>query len=399
MDIERSFAPETIQQISVHLGLGDFKALSGASSQIELRAVVHSDDPADLEITQTTGALHIRQRDISLRRPAPVDVTLTLPAGLRPLLTANLGKGDLSLEEVSGDVRVTTGKGDVAVKGGDGELRVQTGKGDIAVSRRQGLLLANTGKGDVAVAGGAGPARIQTGFGDVTLTDWLVRDNGEEGCRIQIGAGDCRVRHVGGSRLVIQAGRGGCMLSQLEVTRLRVETAKGDVQAAGDPGVGAWQITTAKGDIALQVPAGAAVRIEAATRRGAIYSDLPQVKVGRPGPASMVGGGRSISVSGEEPRADIRLETVLGDIHVTTVAGERPAPPTSTAPAPSAELRQDAAAPSPAEPDAAAPEAPVVPPAPPPPAYKTAMEVLESLARREITVDEAEALLRSLEGV
>lgn len=399
MDIDRSFAPDTIQQISVHLGLGDFKALSSEGSQIELHAVVHSDDPADLEISQTSNALHIRQRDISLRRPAPVDVTLTLPAGLRPLLTANLGKGDLSLQEVSGDVRVTTGKGDVAVKGGNGELRVQTGKGDIALNHREGLLLANTGKGDVTVAGGVGPARIQTGFGDVTLNDWLVRDNGEEGCRIQIGAGDCRVRHVGGSRLVIQTGRGSCLLSQIGVAKLRVETAKGDVQTAGDPGAGAWQITTAKGDIALQVPASAAVRIEAATRRGAIYSDLPQVKVGRPGPASMVGGGRSISISGEEPRADIRLETVLGDIRVTTIAGERPAPPTSVVPSPPVELRQDAAAPKPAEPTATAPEAPVVPPTPPPSAYKTAMEVLESLARHEITVDEAEALLRSLEGV
>jgi DUF4097 and DUF4098 domain-containing protein YvlB len=395
MDIERSFAPETIQQISVHLGLGDFKATGDAGSQIGLRAHVRSDDPADLEVTQTNGALHIRQRDIGLRRPQPVDVTLTIPKDLRITLTANLGKGDAGVQEVSGDLRLTTGKGDVAVKGGGGELRVQTGKGDIAASQRQGVLLANTGKGDVAVAGGAGPAHIQTAMGDVALTDWRAQDNGEEGCRIQLGAGDCRVRNVSGSRLVIQTGRGSCALSHVDVTNLRVETAKGDVQTVGNPGAGAWQITTAKGDIAVQLTAAVAARIDAATRRGTIYSDLAQVKVGRPGPVSMVGGGRSISVSGEEPRADIRLETVLGDIRVTAAIPERTAPPPAA-------TRDAIPLPAPAVTPPAALAEPLRSPAEPqvaPPAYKTAMEVLESLARREITVDEAEALLRSLEGV
>ena len=169
----------------------------------------------------------------------------------------------------------------------------------------------------------------------------------------------------------------------------------------GDPGTGRWRARTGSGDILLHLPASANVRVEAATRRGDIKFDLPQVRVGRPGPVSQRGG-RTIGVLGEDPRAEIELETGHGDIgaHLygapPAVAGELPG------------LAADVPLPAPDRPRAETPEVPAEPTVPtppstpPPPPAKTesnttALRILESLAQGEISVQEAESLLRSLE--
>ena len=161
-----------------------------------------------------------------------------------------------------------------------------------------------------------------------------------------------------------------------------MHSGSGDVALDGDPATGRWEVRTGKGDLSMRIPARAA-RIEAATRHGDISSDLPQVKAARPGPASQRGG-RSISVIGDEPRAEILLETGHGDISVR-VAG---AP--LQAPAPTA--WNAIAEPVPAVPATTTPT--IVPQSDP---KATALAILESLSRGELTVAEAEALLRSLE--
>ena len=140
---------------------------------------------------------------------------------------------------------------------------------------------------------------------------------------------------------------------------------------------------TGKGDLSVRIPARAA-RVEAATRHGDISSDLPQVKAARPGPASQRGG-RTISVLGDEPRAEILLETGHGDISVRLAGAPLQAPATTEWIHAVAEL-------VPAAPAIRTPT--IVQQADP---KATALAVLESLSRGELSVTEAEALLRSLE--
>jgi hypothetical protein len=148
-------------------------------------------------------------------------------------------------------------------------------------------------------------------------------------------------------------------------------------------------VRSTKGDLSLTLTAAAA-RVEAATRHGSLHSNLPQVRVARPGPASQFGG-RSILVIGEEPRAEIRLDTIKGDL---TVQADGAA--TAAAPVAVQEHRVLVQMEGPQgagiEPYAA-PVAVIEAG----PAQGTALSVLESLARGEVSVDEAEALLRALE--
>jgi hypothetical protein len=114
--------------------------------------------------------------------------------------------------------------------------------------------------------------------------------------------------------------------------------------------------------VLLKLPGNAAAQVEAVTGMGQVHSDWPLVRVGRPGPVG-AGSQRMVGAWGEEHRrARVVLRTGVGDIRLCQ---------------------------GPVHSEPAAPSAP-------PPAADERRAVLESLARGEITVEEADALLRAL---
>ncbi len=280
-----------------------------------------------------------------------------------------MGKGDVCAVEGASPLTIKTGKGDVVVRAWHGDLDVTTGKGDVAVSDLTGGLHMTTGAGETVVehwqAGGANTHQIKTGSGEVVLNDAQAQS------------------------LEVTTGRGDCALRQVALRSLRGRTGYGDFTIEGDPLGGQWTVRTGKGALALTLPATAPARVEAATRHGSVRSDLPQVKVARPGPVSQHGG-HTIMVIGEEPRAEIRLETVKGDISVRAAGSTAMVVPGAIEGQPATQLMPPLAV-------RVEPPAPPALTAKPGPERNTALTVLESLARGEISMDDAETLLKSLE--
>ena len=356
IEIERSFNATDVKQIEVNIGLGDISARANGDGKILVRARIRSNNEAELETTLTDGVLKVSQRRSGengqlgdwFQPSSSLDVILIVPAGWDLPVTARTDKGDVSAEGV------------------------------------QGLREVHTGKGDVSISELAGGLQVRTGFGDVSVHDWQAPTAPNGGRHaIRTGSGDVSISRSQASSLEVHTGRGDCAFNQIASTDLRVHSGSGDVALDGDPATGKWDVRTGKGDLSVRTPARAA-RIEAATRHGDISSDLPQVKAARPGPASPRGG-RFISVLGDEPRAEILLDTGHGDISVRLAGAPLQAPATTEVIHAVAEL-------VPAAPEIRTPT--ITPQADP---KATALAVLESLSRGELSVTEAEALLRSLE--
>lgn len=381
IDIERTFEVAGIHQIDLRIAQGDL-TLTAGGDRIALRASLRSDDEAALETTVLDGVLLIKNRAEAGwlgRNSSRIDVALTVPRAAALAVNATTGLGDVHARGVAGVQEITTGKGDVRAEGGEGRLAVKTGKGDIVVRAWRGDLDATTGKGDAAIDGLSGGLQLTSGAGDAAVERWQAGGNGAH--QVKTGSGDVRISDAQASRLTVTTGRGDCTLRKVALDALVGQTGLGSFSVEGDPRQGTWQVRTGKGDITLALAAGAAARVEAATRHGSIQSSLPQVKVARPGPASPHGG-RTIMVVGEEPRAEIRLETIKGDIAIRAAGAAEP--PLSI------EVSRETLAAGRAQLPGA--EAPAVPSAGP----TSALAILESLARGEISVDEAEMLLRSL---
>jgi DUF4097 and DUF4098 domain-containing protein YvlB len=388
-EIVRSFSVTEIKHVDLRIALGDLTATAGSGNQIELRASLRSNDEAELETTVADGVLLVKNRTDNSwlgRNSNRIDVTLTVPRDAAVVVTAKTGLGDVNVEGVAGLQEVHTGKGDVRVVDGGSPLTIKTGKGDVAVRTWRGDLHVTTGKGDVAVSNLAGGLQMVTGAGDTVVKHWQA--GGGATHQIKTGSGDVALSDAQAQGLEVTTGRGDCALRHVAVRSLQAKTGYGNLTLEGDPLGGQWEVRTGKGDLSLTLPATAAARVEAATRHGSVRSELPQVKVARPGPASQFGG-RTIVVIGDEPRAEIRLETTKGDINVrsagltaTTVLVERPVTGMETAVQYPVSVETSVELPSIAQ---------------SPPQKGSAMSILESLARGEISVDEAEALLRLLE--
>jgi DUF4097 and DUF4098 domain-containing protein YvlB len=382
-----------VKQIEVNIGLGDISARANGNGKILVHARIRSNNEAELETTIADGVLKVSQRQNGgngqfgdwFQPSSSLDVILIVPAGWDLPVTARTGKGDVSSDGVQGLREVHTGKGDVSTSTSARDLAIHTGMGDVSVRNGRGAVAVETGKGDVSISEVRGGLQVRTGFGDVSVHDWQApaATNGGRHA-IRTGSGDVSVSRAQAPSLEVHTGRGDCAFDKITVADLRVHSGSGDVALDGDPATGKWDVRTGKGDLNVRIPARAA-RIEAATRHGDISSDLPQVKAARPGPASQRGG-RFISVMGDEPRAEILLDTGHGDISVRLAVAPLQAPATTEWAI--AEPVSVPVVPVAQKTSIATPQADT---------KATALAILESLSRGELAVDEAEALLRSLE--
>ncbi len=391
IEIERNFAVAGIERVDLRIALGDLTLSAASGDRIELRARLHSSDETELESTVAGGVLTIKNRADNgwlMRNGSRIDVALAVPPQASLVVAAKTGLGDVNADGVAGLAEVHTGKGDVRAVGGSSPLSVKTGKGDVLVRAWRGDLDITTGKGDVTVSDLAGGLRMTTGAGDSTVERWQAPHSA--GNQVKTGSGDVAISQAQVQGLELSTGRGDTSLRQVVVHTLRGQSGLGNFTITGDPLDGQWDVRTTKGDLTLALGATAAARVDATTRHGGLRSDLPQVKVARPGPANP-SGGRTIMVVGNEPRAEIRLDTIKGDISVQADGATTAATPVAVQ-----EHRvvvhmggPQSAGLEPYGAPAAAIEAG--------PAQVTALSVLESLARGEISVDEAETLLRALD--
>lgn len=388
-EIVRSFGVAEIKQVDLRIALGDLTATAGSGNQIELRARLRSNDESELETIVADGVLLVKNRTDNGwlgRNSNRIDVALTVPRDAAVVITAKTGLGDVNVEGVPGLREAHSGKGDVRAVDGDSPLTIKTGKGDVAVRSWRGDLHVTTGKGDVAISDLTGGLQMVTGAGDSMVERWQASDGA--GHEIKTGSGDVALRDARAQGLEVTTGRGDCTLQQVALRSLRGKTGYGDFVIEGDPLGGQWEVRTGKGDLTLALPATAAARVEAATRHGSVRSELPQVKVARPGPVSQHGG-RTIVVIGDEPRAEIRLETTKGDISVRAAGTPSTAVTVGRQPADmEAETMYAVRVEQPVQPMVVAEKESD---------KRSALTILESLARGEISVDEAETLLRSLD--
>lgn len=253
-----------------------------------------------------------------------------------------------------------------------------------------------------------------------------------DGVHIRLGSGDVQFEEIDALLVTTRVGSGDVQIEQGRIAELDIENSRGDVQIESVLPTSAWALTTRHGDIQLVLPGDAYARLDAATRHGEIECNAPLVRVGRPGPGARHGG-RMVGTVGEgtgEP-VDIHLESQHGDIEVemerrpSRFAG-RHAPQTKAESKPQggsdasshersvATRRTDAPAsatvpvaqPAPANAvvpvtvtDLPTPEAALNPPKEGrAQVYDSQFAILQALQAGEITVAEAEMLLRSLKG-
>jgi hypothetical protein len=117
----------------------------------------------------------LRAVDVVVELPAGSSIDVSTPAGsVRTIGTlaaveASSGSGDIVIDDVTGDVRLTTGTGSVDVASA-GAAHVLSGSGNVALGLTRGAVRVRTGSGDAHINGsGCSELDVETASGDIEI--------------------------------------------------------------------------------------------------------------------------------------------------------------------------------------------------------------------------------------
>jgi DUF4097 and DUF4098 domain-containing protein YvlB len=211
-------------ELSVSTGSGNIHLTRGADNQVHVYGKVKSgwggsedrvrEIAAHPPIEQTGNIIRIGSHHENLHNIS-IDYEIQAPANA--FLEAGSGSGDITVEGVGENAKISTGSGNIHASGLHGGFTVDTGSGNIYAEQ--------TGQGDV---------KAQTGSGNIELRDL----------------------------------RGG----------LRAGTGSGDIKAGGTP-ASDWKLETGSGNVEFWA-GGAAFTLDASTGSGSVHTDREMMTQG-----------------------------------------------------------------------------------------------------------------------
>jgi DUF4097 and DUF4098 domain-containing protein YvlB len=215
---ERTLSVHGRVDLTVATGSGNVQITRGSDSEIHIVGRVKSNWGSDSDarvhqvaanppIEQTGNIVRIGEHHENLHNVS-IDYQIQAPADA--FLDASSGSGNVTVDGVGDNARLSTGSGDIHATGLEGGFNVNTGSGNIYAEQ--------TGQGDV---------RAQTGSGNIEL----------------------RNLHGG----------------------LRAGTGSGDIKAAGSPSMD-WKLETGSGSIEFW-PGSAGFTLDASTGSGSVHTD------------------------------------------------------------------------------------------------------------------------------
>jgi DUF4097 and DUF4098 domain-containing protein YvlB len=263
------------------------------------------------------------------------DLEVYLPGNASLELTA--GRGDVSLSQHTGDVKVTAQRGDVTLNQVTGNVNVTSRKGSLHASNVTGKLTAEGRLDDLTLESISGAVLVTADiFGDTRLSKL------EKGAAIRTSRTDLEFAGLEGELTMDSGdlqgdGLAGPLSLSTKAKDVTLRNWKGDVHISDDNGdidlesgaaadLGNLELTTHHGDVHLRLPAKANFQYQAVTRHGDIHTDFESVRAeNHTGSSTATGtvgkGGVKISVTSD-----------TGDIEISKAEGSS-APETPPKPA------------------------------------------------------------------
>jgi DUF4097 and DUF4098 domain-containing protein YvlB len=250
---ERTLTVSGRVELSVSTGSGNIHITRGTGNQVHIWGKVKSgwggseqrvrEIAAHPPIEQTGSIVRIGGHHENMHN---ISIDYEIQAPENSFLEAGSGSGDITVDGVGENAKISTGSGNIHANGLHGGFKVDTGSGNIYVDQ--------TGQGDV---------KAQTGSGDVEL------------------------RNVHGS--------------------LHAGTGSGNIKVGGAPSSD-WKLETGSGNIDYTA-GGAAFTLEASTGSGSVHTDMEMLTQGSSNhhhvSGKVNGGGPTVRI--ETGSGDIRV--------------------------------------------------------------------------------------------
>lgn len=285
-------------ELEVSSGSGNITVHQGGNGSVYVSAKLHANTGSwifgagDVEarihrieqnppITQSGNTITIGKiDDRDLTRNISIDYDVTVPAQTR--LNSHTGSGDQQITGLQLPVTAKTGSGNITIERITADTRISSGSGDLKINSVKGVLYCDTGSGNV---------RAQEIAGDVIAS---------------AGSGNIEVQQSGGSAKA-ETGSGTIRLSGVK-GGLRAQAGSGDIHVQGEP-TSDWRLGSGSGNISLKIPPQSSFNIDARTSSGSLTVHHP---------ITMQGSASRSHLQGKSGNGGVLLDlhTGSGDIEV-----------------------------------------------------------------------------------
>jgi len=216
-------------------------------------------------------------------------------------------------------------------------------------------LHANSVSGEAHVRGIEGEIKVNSVSGAMTAED-LHGD-----IKLNTVSGKVNGKHLSGP-LTLESVSGRVNLTESDLPTLKANTVSGNLTLETPLGEGPYRVNSVSGKLTLVVPEGASCTATVASVSGRIHTNLPQAESWK----DTAPGKRHHRVRIGEGGPEIKLSSVSGALHLVTPEGLQTQPETSAPPPPISR-----------------------------PTMPSQMDILERIARGELSVDEGLTALKA----
>lgn len=186
---ERNLSVSGHVELSINTGSGTIHLTRGSDNQVHIVGKVHSNNwgdnndarvheiAANPPIEQTGNIVRIGMHHENLHNIS-IDYEIQAPAN--SFLDAGSGSGDIKVEGVGDNAKISTGSGSIHATGLQGGFTLNTGSGDIVADQTgSGDVRAQTGSGSIDLKNVNGGLKAGTGSGDIKIAgsptmDWKL---------------------------------------------------------------------------------------------------------------------------------------------------------------------------------------------------------------------------------
>jgi DUF4097 and DUF4098 domain-containing protein YvlB len=262
---ERTLQVNGQVEMDVSTGSGNITVHQGGTGSVSIVAKIHGNSSSWLfgggnmderihkieqnpPIVQQGNTIHIgKSDDRELFRNISIDYDITVPAQTR--LSSYSGSGDQNISGTQLPLTAKTGSGNITLERVAADARISSGSGDLRINTIKGFLFAETGSGNIHADNIAGEVSASTGSGNIEIHETATGN-----VKAEAGSGNIKLYGLKGG--------------------LRADSGSGDIHAEGEP-KGDWRLSAGSGNITLKVPSQASFNIDARTSSGSLKVNHP----------------------------------------------------------------------------------------------------------------------------